>query len=107
MGINTIHRNPKDLVSAYNETKNSWFKCELVDDVKSEKIRVSLGLDLPSVTLTLRVNGHIEVNDKDRIRVLNKRLLVKKILSNFSNNMQFRKRADYEFFNGTTYLFLE
>lgn len=107
MGLQTIHKNPKDIVSVYNQTQDTWFKCELVDDVKSEKIRLSLGLDLPSVTMTLKVNGHAECKENDKLRLLNQTLLVRKTATKFDNTLQFRKRADYGYFNSTEYIFLE
>jgi len=109
MALNTIHKNPKDIVSVLNVTKNKYFKCELVEDVQSERIRVALGLDLPSTKLTLKINGHgdVSINEKDTIKVLNDTFIVSKIAERYDNSLQFRKRADYSYFNGTSYIFLE
>ena len=107
MALNTIHKNVKDLVNAYNQTQDKHFKCELVEEIRSEKIRASLGLELPSVTLTLKVNGYDETKERDKIEVLNQVFIVAKKSTRFSNDKQFRKRSDYEYFNGESYLFLE
>lgn len=107
MALNTIHKNKRDIVNAYDITQDKYFKCELVDDITSERVKTALGLDLPSTRMTLKVNGHCEALEKDKVRVLNQVFIIQRIGSNFSNQKQFRKRADYEYFNSVSYLFLE
>ena len=107
MALNTIHKDKKDLVSFKNITQGTKRKAELVSEKQSERVRASLGLDLPSVKLTLKVNGYDNTKERDKIQVLNETFIVSKISTNFSMNLQFRKRADYEYFNGESYLFLE
>ena len=107
MALNTIHKDKKDLVSFLNVTQGTKRKAELVSKKQSERVRASLGLDLPSVKLTLKVNGYDNTKERDKIQVLNETFIVSKISTNFSMNLQFRKRADYEYFNGESYLFLE
>ena len=107
MALNTIHKDKKDLVSFKNITQGTIRKAELVSERQSERVRASLGLDLPSVKLTLKVNGYDNTKERDKIQVLNETFIVSKISTNFSMKLQFRKRADYEYFNGESYLFLE
>lgn len=107
MALNTIHKDKKDLLSFFNETQRTWRKGELVSEKQSERIRASLGLELPSVKLTLKVNGYDNTKERDKIQVLNETFIVSKISTNFSMKLQFRKRADYDYFNGESYLFLE
>ncbi len=107
MALNTIHKNNKDLVNAYNITQNKVFKCEIAGEKEVQRVSASLGLNLPSNKLTLKVNGHANILDKDKIKVLNETYIVIAIKTTFDKPEQFRKRADYEFFNGTSYIFLE
>lgn len=107
MALNTIHKNVKDLVNVYNQTTDKKFKCELVGEKTSERIRVSLGLDLPSVKKTLKVNGHADAKENDVIEVAGETLVVIKIASTYDRPLQFRKRADYDYLNSTEYIFLE
>lgn len=107
MALNTIHTNKEDRIPAENLTQNNYFRCELVDTKNSERVQTSLGLALPSVKLTLKINGHCSVNEKDKIKVFNEIYIVARIGSNYTNKEQFRKRADYDYFNGESYLFLE
>lgn len=107
MALNTIHKNKQDLVNAYNITQNKVFKCEIAGEKEVQRVSASLGLNLPSNKLTLKVNGHSKVLDKDKIKVLNETYIVVAVKETFDKPEQFRKRADYEFFNGTSYIFLE
>lgn len=107
MALNTIHKNKKDIVNAYNITKEKYFKCEIVNDKQSERVRLALGLDLPALRITLKVNGYVLANEKDKIRVLNEEFILVKQTAAFTRSTQFRKRADYDFFSGEQYLFLE
>lgn len=107
MALNTIHTNKEDRIPAQNLTQNNYFRCELVENKTSERVQTSLGLALPSVKLTLKVNGHCSVFEKDKVKVFNEIYIVAKIASNYTNKEQFRKRADYNDFNGESYLFLE
>jgi hypothetical protein len=107
MALNTIHKNKKDIVNAYNITKDKYFKCEIVNDKQSERVRLALGLDLPALRITLKVNGYTLADEKDKIRVLNEEFILVRQTSTFTQSTQFRKRADYEFFNGEQFLFLE
>lgn len=107
MALNTVHKNKKDLLSFHNLTQGTWRKAELVSEKQSERIRASLGLELPSVKLTLKVNGYDNTKERDKIEVLKETFIVSKISTNYSMHIQFRKRADYEFLNGESYLFLE
>lgn len=107
MGLNTIHKNTKDVVNAYNKTTEKKFKCELVGEKTSERIRLSLGLELPSVKKTLKVNGHADAKENDVIEVTGETLIVIKVSSSYDRPLQFRKRADYDYLNSTDYIFLE
>lgn len=107
MALNTIHKNNKDLVPVYNKTQDKYFNCEILGEAASERVKTSLGLDLPSTKLTLKVNGFCDVAEKDKIKVLNDIFIVSKLSNSYSITQQFRKRADYELFNGTTFIFLE
>lgn len=107
MALNTIHRNKRDIVNAYNITQDRWFKCEILNDITKEKVTASLGLDMPSVKLTIQINGHSNVLEKNHIRILNEEYIVSKIASNYDKTQQFKKRSDYDFFNGKTFIFLE
>ncbi len=107
MALNTIHKNKRDVVNAYNITQNRWFKCEIPSEITKERVTASLGLNLPSVKLTLLINGHSNILDKDHIRVLNEEYIVVKTTSSFDKPQQFKTRSDYDFFNGKTFVFLE
>ena len=107
MALNTIHRDKKDKVNALNVTQQFNFKCDIVDNVEAEKIQLSLGLNLPSIKMTLEVNGYSKCIGGDTIEVLNQKFIIKKIGDRFSMKNQFRKRADYSYFNGKQYIFLE
>jgi len=107
MALNTIHRDKNDKVNAFNVTQNFNFKCDILDNVEAEKIQTALGLNLPSVRLTLKVNGHSNCIGGDTIQVLNQKFIIAKIGDKFSMKNQFRKRVDYSYFNGEQYLFLE
>lgn len=107
MALNTIHRDKRDKVNALNVTQQFNFKCDILDNVEAEKIQASLGLKLPSIRLTLKVNGHSNCIGGDTIEVLNQKFIITKISDNFAMKNQFRKRADYSYFNGEQYLFLE
>lgn len=107
MALNTIHKNPKDVVNVYNKTTNKKFKCELVGPQASERIRLSLGLDLPSIRKTLKVNGHADAKENDLIEVAGETLVVRKKETTYDKPLQFRKRADYDYLNSVEYIFLE
>jgi hypothetical protein len=107
MGLNTIHKNKKDLATAYNLTKEFSFKCEVLDEITQERITAAMGLEMPTLRLTIKVNGIVNVDEKDKIRIVDEVFKVAKKSDKFTNKLQFRKRSDYKYFNNETLIFLE
>ena len=107
MALNTIHRDKNDKANALNVTQNFIFKCDILDNVDAEKVQAALGLKLPSVRLPLKVNGYSKCIGGDTIEVLNQKFIITKIGDSFTMKNQFRKRADYSYFSGKQYIFLE
>lgn len=107
MGLNTIHDISNDLIRCYNETQKKFFRCEIMGEKECRQLEVAKGLGVYAVTLAIRVNGHCEINPKDRIRVLGKHMMALTLSNSFDNPELFRKRADYNNFTGETIIGLQ
>lgn len=102
MGLNTIHNTSKDLITCYNETQKRFFKCELLGEKASRALEVIKGLEMFAITMTIKVNGKSTINEKDKITIMGKTFQCNAISSSYDNQEQFRKRADFNEFTGST-----
>ena len=102
MGLNSRHDVTNDKSTGFNITKESTFRFELLPGVECRKIEVAQNLSMRQITLAIKINGTINVEVGDKLRVLGKIYKVSTITNTVDNNELFKIRNDIENFTGDT-----
>jgi hypothetical protein len=102
MGLNSRHNVINDKSTGYNITKSSSFRFELLPGVECRKIEVAQNMSMNQITLAIKVNGVINVDVSDKLKIFGKVYKVSTINNTIDNNELFKIRNDIENFTGDT-----
>ena len=102
MGLNSRHDVTNDKSTGYNITKGCSFRFELLPGVECRKLELAQNLSMNQIALAIKVNGVIEAEISDKIKIFGKVYKITTLTSTIDNNELFRIRNDFENFTGDT-----
>lgn len=107
MGLNTIHKKTKDLMTLFDITQNKFFKAELLQSDSVRDYAMANGLDFLKIKHVIKVNGSNIVKLRDKIKFGKNIFQAVMVQPKYDNMEQFRKRSDMDNFTGEVVIYLE
>ena len=107
MGRNNIENRTLDKNWGYNETQNSHFKFQILNEESCRRFELAQGLEMNKLTLTIRLNAQYKMDIKDKLIIKGRTYKVVTKSNYIENDNQGRLKGRIDDFTGHQVVGLE